>query len=185
MSIIKPKLSKSESLWAAKKLLESGFFSEEIAKQVEAKLAKYVIDDDYYLTKIQSDFYTELAKGLRPLWPEGEKDGKFPWRDSVTNLSKRLETLWSVRNLGEYPMDTCLTVARQYLAQFEHNAKYMKTLKYFILKQDKLVQKDGRIRYIWQSPFADMLESSSTMSDMDDEQVFESTLSFDFGGELV
>lgn len=184
MSITRPKLTQSESLWAAKKLLDSGFFSEDIAKQVEAKLSKYVIDDDYYLTKIQSDFYTELAKALRPLWPEGEKDGKYPWRDSVTNLSKRLETLWNVRNLGEYPMDTCLTVARRYLAQFEHNAKYMKTLKYFILKQDRLVQNDGRIRYIYQSPFADMLEAGTT-DVTSDEQVFESTLSLDFGEELI
>ncbi len=37
------------------------------------------------------NFLRVVAKGLRELWPTGEKDGKWPWRDSVTNIEKRLE----------------------------------------------------------------------------------------------
>lgn len=128
------------------------------------------------------DFFVKLAEGLRPLWPAGDKSEKYPWRDSVPNLAKRLENLWDIRELGDYSIDTCLTVARRYLARYEENAKYMQTLKYFILKQDHVVGKDGRINYISKSVFADMLESTSVYDGWDD--VFESTSTYE-QGELI
>ena len=73
-------------------------------------------------------------------------------------------------------------MARKYLAQFEDNARYMQTLKYFILKQDKIVERTGRIKYINKSVFADMLESTSTMDEWGD--VFESSNTFE-QGELI
>lgn len=128
-------------------------------------------------------FFEELAEKLRELWPAGEKDGKWPWRDSVGNLSRRLDTLWKDRDFKEKTIEECLMVARKYLAQFEDNAKYMQTLKYFILKQDKLVdKKTGRIRYINKSVFADMLESNSVMEGWED--AFESDNTFE-QGELI
>ena len=115
--------------------------------------------------KIDSMYFVTLAEGLRELWPAGEKDGKWPWRDSVSNLTRRLQNLWDVRELEQYPLDTCLTVARRYLSQYEDDAKYMQTLKYFILKQEDMVGKDGRKRHIDKSVFADMLESNSTFDE--------------------
>lgn len=104
-------------------------------------------------------FYDELAEKLRELWPPGDKDGKYAWRDSVPNLSRRLKILWDDRLKGkEFTIDQCLTCARRYLAQFESNTKYMQTLKYFILKQDSVVKNDGRITYTSKSKLADMLE---------------------------
>lgn len=131
---------------------------------------------------VGSDYFVTLAEGLRELWPAGEKDGKWPWRDSVSNLTRRLKNLWDIRELKEYPLDACLSVARRYLAQYEDNAKYMQTLKYFILKQDEVVGKDGRIHYTNKSVFADMLESSSTFDEWND--VFESSNTYE-QGELI
>lgn len=141
------------------------------------------LDKEYDFVEVKKDFYTELAEKMRELWPPGEKDGKWPWRDSVSNLSIRLRSLWTSRNLKDYTIEECLTVARRYLVQFEDNAKYMMTLKYFIMKQDKLVGKDGRINYINKSVFADMLES---VSSTDDEwnTIFESTSTTE-QGELI
>ena len=119
---------------------------------------------------------------MRELWPTGEKDGKWPWRDSVSNLSRRLQALWKDRNFGDKTVDECLIVARKYLAQFEDNARYMQTLKYFILKQDKIVDKTGRIKYINKSVFADMLESNSTIEEWGD--IFESSNTYE-QGELI
>lgn len=116
----------------------------------------------FVMVEIDDSFFTELATKLRELWPAGEKDGKYPWRDSVSNLSRRLRTLWTDRNLGQYTIEDCLRVARKYLAQFEDNVKYMKLLKYFILKQGKVVGKDGRIVYTNNSTLADMLENDDT-----------------------
>jgi len=139
----------------------------------QAQLALGDNDPDFELVKVtdvEYDFFEELATKLRELWPPGEKDGKWPWRDSVSNLSRRLKTLWKDRQLKDISIDDCLMAARRYLAQFEENARYMKTLKYFILKQDKLIAENGRITYTNNSLFADMLEGKVEIgAGMDDE----------------
>ena len=106
----------------------------------------------------QDTFFEELAKELIKLWPTGEKDGKYAWRDTVFNITKRLKNLWLIRGLESPSLDTCLAVARRYLSRFESSTKYMKILKYFILKQGKVIGPDGKITYTNESTFADMLE---------------------------
>ena len=140
--------------------------------------------------KINSMYFVTLAEGLRELWPAGEKEvydkdkncHTYPWRDSVSNLTRRLQNLWDVRELKQYPLETCLTVARRYLSQYEDNAKYMQTLKYFILKQEDIVGKDGRKRHTDKSVFADMLESNSTFDEWN--TIFDSSNTYE-QGELI
>ena len=119
---------------------------------------------DLVQVKKKDNFFDELAARLRELWPPGEK------RDSVGNLSRRLEMLWKERGYTDKSIEQCLTVARRYLAKFEDNVKYMQTLKYFILKQENLIdKKTGKIKYINKSVFADMLESESELDKIDEE----------------
>lgn len=129
-----------------------------------------VSDPTYTLVPAGSvSFFDELAEKLRELWPPGEKDGKYAWRDSVPNLSKRLKALWGDRLKGkEFTIDECLSAARKYLAQFEDNVKYMQVLKYFILKQKSIAEGNGRVKYITESKFADILEGNSELAAIDD-----------------
>lgn len=171
-----------EEKFCVRYLLDHGINATNFTKVV---LTLKNTDVRYDLVKSSTDvsFFEELAGKLRELWPAGEKDGKYPWRDSVGNLSRRLEALWKDRGFKDKTIDECLMVARRYLAQFEDNAKYMQTLKYFILKQDSLVDKNtGRIKYINKSVFADMLESNSVMEEWGD--AFESSNTFE-QGELI
>lgn len=150
-------------------LLNHGINSTNLVK-VQLQLSSD--DADFNLVPVpgsQKDFFIELAEKLRELWPPGDKDGKYAWRDSVPNLSRRLKALWDERFKDkQFTIDECLIAARKYLAQFEDNVKYMQTLKYFIMKQKSLVEKDGRIRYINESKFADILEGNSELAAMDD-----------------
>ena len=156
--------------FCVKYLLENGVNSlvfHKIVKELNA------FDQKYELVPINKEvkkpFFDELAEKLRELWPPGDKDGKYAWRDSVPNLSKRLKSLWDDRLKGkEFTIDECLVAARKYLAQFEDNVKYMQTLKYFIMKQKSIVEKDGRIKYITESKFADILEGNSELAAMDE-----------------
>ena len=158
-----------EVKFCVKYLLNHGINSTNLVK-VQLQLSSD--DADFNLVLVpssQKDFFTELAEKLRELWPPGEKDGKYAWRDSVSNLSRRLKILWNERFKDkEFTIDECLSAARKYLAQFEDNVKYMQTLKYFIMKQKSLVEKDGRIRYISESKFADILEGNSELASMAD-----------------
>lgn len=131
------------------------------------------------------DFYTKLATELRGLWPTGEKDGKWPWKDSVANIAERLKTLWALRELKDYSIDTCLSIAMRYTSQYENNKKYMKVLKYFILKQKDIIEKDGKIKHVSESKFADMLEGKSEVDAALNEWESILTGTIDDGGVLI
>ena len=174
-----------EALFCAKYLQERGFLAPKNVMEMKELIKDF--DGEFKFIKVEKSFYAKLAQELRELWPTGEKDGKYPWRDSVENLTRRLETLWAARNLGKFSIDTCLTVARRYLAQYRDNVKYMQTLKYFILKQGRLEQGNGKIKYIQQSLFADMLQN---VTDEDKQQAewesaFEQSNTIEQGGVLV
>ena len=152
----------SEIKFCVRYLVEHGVSSREFAILSQA-VSRAPSEPEYALVKLEKDdFFTELAEGLRELWPSGEKDGKFPWRDSVSNLSRRLQQLWKERFPDtSFTIDQCLTVARRYVARYENNTKYMRTLKYFIMKQETLKKPNGRATIINHSDFADMLEGKA------------------------
>lgn len=132
---------------------------------------QYVQQIQEKILKSNSTYFTDLATQLRELWPSGSKDGKYAWRDSVPNLVTRLQTMWDIFDLKDYPIDFCVQVARRYLSKYEKDTKYMCVLKYFILKQKQIIQKDGKIKYIDESKFADMLkgkdEQDAVMNEID------------------
>ena len=167
----------NEALFCVKYLYQLGFFPKD-KQEIEQLLTKKDIPNYKFVEIPKGDFFTDLAAALRNLWPVGEKDGKYPWRDSVPNISTRLQTLWKQRDLSKYTLDDCLVAARKYLSQFESNVKYMRTLKYFIFRQNKIVEKNGRIRYTFESLFADMLEGLSTLEKQSDWTVLEESVEF-------
>lgn len=171
----------SETLYCVKVLNDNGIDSSNFDDVVKL-LDKFDVSE-YAVVKVPRDkFYTELAKRMRELWPPGDKDGKYAWRDSVPNLTKRLELLWKYRKLKDYSVDECLSAARRYLAMFETNVKYMQTLKYFIMKQKSIVDPDdGRITYIQESKLADILEGKSDQDAVQNE--WESMLESASAGE--
>lgn len=158
------KLYSNECRFCARYLKEHGVPSGEYFDEIVSLITD--LDPDYKLLKVEKeDFFTDLAKRLRELWPSGEKEGKYPWKDSLTNTVRRLQLLWQLRGLQNYTLEDCLSAARKYLAQFEDNTKYMKTLKYFILKQKSdVVDNDGKLHYTQESTFADILEGKSDLS---------------------
>ena len=144
------------------------------------------LDPDYKLIKIEKeDFFKSLATKLRELWPAGDKADKYPWRDYVTNLTRRLQLLWQIRELTNYSLEDCLIAARKYLARFERDTKYMKTLKYFILKQKEVVDQVGKKKYINESSFADILEGKTDQEALEAEWFGDISITNDNEGLLI
>ena len=143
-------------------------YSENSAWSAYKSMLDYVIELEKQ-QNMSDSYYDNLAKALRELWPAGNKvvtdkrgnAKEYPWRESVTTLSSRLKHLWAVRKLPFVPIETCIGIAQRYLSQFESDTKYMKTLKYFILRQDRLISPDGSFKCINSSQFADMLEGKA------------------------
>lgn len=123
----------------------------------------YWLDNHTYEAKEgDDDFFVKLANGLREIWPTGNKDGKYPWRESVSNLVIRLRALWRARNIKTRNVESVLTVARRYVAQYENDLTYMRTLKYFIYKHvASLPNEKNKNKIICESPLADMLEGKN------------------------
>lgn len=159
----------AEDLFCIKHLRELGIDSSNFDEN--AKLLDVCDVPDFKMVKLEkSDFYEELAKQLRSMWPPGDKGNKYPWRDSVKNLKARLKLLWQYRQMKDYTLDECLAVARRYLNQFENDTRYMMLLKYFIMKQKSVIDpRDGKITYIQESRFADMLEGKSDSDALENE----------------
>lgn len=175
---------KDEEVYAYKYLKERHLLNPESMMQLDQLTAFLRQNYDIVPCERSTTFYDELAEKLIDLWPKGNKEGKFPWRDSKKNISMRLHCLWQDRKLPDYTIEQCTTVARNYLAQFADNNKYMKTLKYFISKRTEgHCSNTGRITYNYQSTFADMLESMPISAedavDMTDLQ------DYIYGGELL
>ena len=137
--------------------------------------------------KVPDSFFTEIAEGLRSLWPPGEKEGRYPWRDSVTNISKRLKFVWRQHRFRtKYTKDDCLAAARRYLAQFEDgNIKYMQTLKYFVFKQEKNQDLNGKFSCTYKSTLADYLEDSITSLSQEMPETLFDDIDTSFGGEII
>jgi len=143
------------------------------------------------MSSMPEDFFTQIAVGLKKLWPSGNKEirnrdgsvSSYAWQDSVTNLVKRLAFLWKERQYKDkYTVDDCMSAARRYLAQFQDNARYMQTLRYFVFRQDKLNSTNGKATYVCKSSLADYLETAPVM-DMSSEleTFFDSSTTFDQG----
>lgn len=128
--------------------------------------------------------YGKLAEQMRLIWPAGMKDNKWSWRDSVANLARRLQDLNAISNIEKYTDDQILQVCRQYVNQYEgKSTKYMMLLKYFIYKNKDEVAPNGKIRIVFDSKLADMLESSATIAenwDFDD-----TTVNYEDIGEII
>lgn len=156
----KQKEINNKALYCIQFLRENGYSLQMISElyQTNSSMTYKLIRDD-------DSFFTELATKMRELWPHGEKEvregnsvKKYPWRGSIPELAKRLKFIWSELELPDYSIEDCLVAARKYLAQFQNSSvKYMRTLPYFIFRQEKNLSKTGFYKTSYKSPLADFL----------------------------
>ena len=140
----------------------------------------------YTLVRNQDNYWTDIAKALCEIWPKGSKGGKYPWAGNPKEIAKRLELMWKTKIPDKsYTKEQILSVSRKYVAQFEDDTKYMRTLKYFILKQDKVLEQNGRFRIINSSLLCDMLENSEFNSFMPDDASVSAEIFSEWEGEIV
>ena len=94
-----------EAVFCVKYLHDRGYLSEDKLDELTSLLDDFKVD--FKLIKVNKDYYTELDTKLRELWPSGNKEGKFPWRDSVENLRIRLKDFGNLVVLNSILLKTC------------------------------------------------------------------------------
>lgn len=84
-----------------------------------------------------------FIKSLQNIFPEGKKEGtNIYWRGNSSEVRKKLEVF--VAKNPHITKDDILDATKRYVKSFNGNYSYMRTLKYFILKNEN---KNGEINY--------------------------------------
>lgn len=96
----------------------------------------------------EQDELIPVAQQLREIFPKGKKEGtNSQWRESTSLIVKRLQKF--IKIFGEEYKDynKILAAAKEYVDSFNGNYAYMRTLKYFILKDEIKFNDEGQ-RYV-------------------------------------
>ena len=121
--------------------------------------------------ELRREFFEDVAKDLRLLWPAGNKEGKWPWRCDKLSLASRLMTLWEDRHLSyDITKEEILNVAKEYVSKFKDDDKFMKICKYFVYKYNA-EERNGTNKALvtCQSPLADALEAHNDTRQLETE----------------
>lgn len=79
---------------------------------------------------------TGLAQALKDIFPKGKKDGTgTPWADGVALIEKRLKLFF--KKYGDFPQEAIIEATKRYVEGFNGNYRLMRTLRYFIWKEER------------------------------------------------
>lgn len=88
----------------------------------------------------------KLAKQLKEIYPKGNRiigDKKYPFQEAERIIAQRLMKFFS-RYGEDYNDEDIVNVTKTYVEQFEDDKTYMKSLKYFIFKDDNKTDGYGK-----------------------------------------
>ena len=90
--------------------------------------------EDIKPEKTTDDTLEKIAQQLKEVFPKGKKDGTNNyWTEGIPLISRRLKLFF--KKYGNYSLDVIVDAAKRYVASFNGNYNYMRTLKYFIFKE--------------------------------------------------
>lgn len=114
-----------------------------------------------------NDRLEKLALELISIFPEGKKEGTNTyWRGNAKDIKVRLKKF--LRKYGEsYTDEQIISAARRYVASFNGNYAYMRILKYFIWKDERKLDSEGKIYTEELSDLATFIENEG-QSDLSD-----------------
>lgn len=104
-----------------------------LSDNVKDKVFGILVDSDK-LVDNKEDEFNDLANKLRELFPEGRKPGTtYSWRGSTIEVSRKLKNL-VVKYGCHFTAEEAIEATKAYVESFNGDYKFMKLLKYFILK---------------------------------------------------
>lgn len=125
----------TDSLLAKKWADRNIFHPDQVVLSLETKetVKGILLDSDKLINGKQDDFES-LANQLREIFPKGNKAGtNYNWRGSTAEISRKLKNL-VVKYGCKFTDEEAIEATKAYVASFNGDYKYMKLLKYFLLK---------------------------------------------------
>lgn len=104
-----------------------------LSDNTKEEVFNILIDSDKLVENKQDEF-TTLANELKEIFPEGRKAGTtYSWRGSTAEIARKLKNL-VVKYNCQFTREEAIEATKAYVASFNGDYKYMKLLKYFLLK---------------------------------------------------
>ena len=104
-----------------------------LSDNAKGKVFDVLIDSDKLVENKQDEFIA-LANELKEIFPEGRKAGTtYSWRGSTAEIAKKLKNL-VVKYGCSFTREEAIEATKAYVASFNGDYRYMKLLKYVLLK---------------------------------------------------
>lgn len=129
-------------------------------------IMRILVDCDKRVAESNIDFES-IAVKMRDLYPKGYKPGTtYPWRDSVAVIVGKLKTLVSKYDF-HFTEEEAVAATKEYLDTYKNDNKFMKLLRYFILKTDT----DGAGNRQIKSDFMTIIENNRLPREEDNNEI--------------
>ena len=93
----------------------------------------------------EEDKLDTLASQLMEIFPKGKKDGTTSyWRGNRKEIRERLQKFFKLYG-NKYTIEQVLKATQNYVSSFNGNYSYMRVLKYFILKDERKSDEEGKL----------------------------------------
>ena len=108
-----------------------------------------------------------LAMKMREIFPKGIKTGSSAWRGNVREITLRLQKFFKTYG-AQYSPEDILSATQRYVDHFNGDYRYMRILKYFIMKSETKTGEDGIPHIEDVSELANFLENDCVSDNTDD-----------------
>ena len=111
----------------------------------------------------EEDRLDTLASQLMEVFPKGKKEGTTSyWRGNRKEIRERLQKFFKLYG-NKYTDEQILKAAQDYVNSFNGNYSYMRVLKYFILKDERKSDEEGKLIVQQVSDLATFIENAEDL----------------------
>lgn len=111
----------------------------------------------------EEDELDTLASQLMEIFPKGKKEGTTSyWRGNRKEIRERLQKFFKLYG-NKYTDEQILKATQDYVSSFNGNYSYMRVLKYFILKDERKSDEEGKLIVQQVSDLATFIENAEDL----------------------
>lgn len=110
----------------------------------------------------------ELAVRLMNIYPRGKKDGtNVYWRGNKKEIREKLQKFFKLYG-DKYSFDEIAEATERYVVSFKNDYSFMRVLKYFIIKDERILNDEGKLVTNQVSDLATFIENSEQEDEIKD-----------------
>lgn len=109
-----------------------------------------------------------LASTLMNIFPKGKKNGtNYYWRGNKKDIKLRLQKFYKLYG-NKFSPETIIRATENYVKSFNGNYTFMRLLKYFIWKDERKIDGEGKSYILETSDLADFIENEGQGEEVND-----------------